>query len=65
MNLDTNTIEKQWQEHQNPSLQVPRSLEAEESTKKVQEIKQLLLKFKTSHKIREGSPDYHQFQRLL
>jgi hypothetical protein len=39
--------------------------EIDESNKKVAEIKSLLLKFKMSHKIREGSPDYHQFQRLL
>lgn len=39
--------------------------EQEEARRKVAEIKELLAKFKTSLLVREGSPEYHSFARLL
>ena len=80
MNLDTDTLEKQWAEKQRlgqdksyfnrpgsvaPSVTTRNNGENEDAQRKVQEIKELLLRFKFPHSIREGSPDYHLFQRLL
>ena len=39
--------------------------EFDDCQRKVQEIKKLLIKFKFSHRVREGSLDYHEFARFL
>lgn len=41
------------------------TIQQKEAALKVQEIKELLLKFRESHSLQEGSPDYHGFARLL
>eukprot|EP00347_Sterkiella_histriomuscorum_P019960 403339632 len=71
MNLDTDTLEKQYYEHQqklknqNQAAIIEQDQEFDDCQKKVQEIRKLLIKFKHSQKIREGSPDYHEFSRFL
>lgn len=37
----------------------------DDAQRKVKEIKSLLQHFKWAHNVREGSPDYHSFARLL
>jgi hypothetical protein len=39
--------------------------EFDDCQRKVQEIKKLLIKFKYSHRVKEGSMDYHDFSRFL
>jgi hypothetical protein len=70
MDLNTDTLEKQWEHHVRagtdkkyyPSQQ---DKDQEEARRKVQEIKELLARFKSSLMVREGSPEYHSFARLL
>ena len=39
--------------------------EFDDCNRKVQEIKKMLIKFKFSHRVREGTNDYHDFARFL
>ncbi len=39
--------------------------EFDDCNRKVQEIKKMLIKFKFSHRVREGTTDYHDFARFL
>jgi len=80
MDLNTDTLEKQWEQHvragtdrryyDNPS-QAPKpqtstqDKDQEDARRKVQEIKALLAKFKCGLHVREGSLEYHSFARLL
>jgi hypothetical protein len=74
MDLNTDTLEKQWEQHvragtdrkyYSAAQSSTQDKEQEEARRKVQEIKQLLTRFKAGLHVREGSPDYHSFARLL